>query len=375
MKVLITVPRLAMPGGVANYYRALRSHLDERKVFFEVGALPTESGALARAVRLVRDSWRFHRLLARDAWDLVHINPSMVPGSILRDGLLIAIARAHGRRVLVFFRGWDPACAERIRRRFLGVFRRVYGGATAFVVLATEFRTVLSSLGIDRPTFLSTTVVDEAFVGTGAPAGAARSTVPGRCNVLFLCRLDIDKGLPESIEAFALAKARWPAVTLTVVGDGPDRARAEAVVARLGLQDVRFLGHIAGARKIELFDEADVYLFPTAFFEGMPNSLLEAMASGLPVITRPVGGIRDFFEHERMGFITESRDPRVLAGFLERLIADPALRLRMGAYNREYAVRHFAASVVVQNLLGIYAQVGGQPQPGGCGQSPTMTLE
>jgi glycosyltransferase involved in cell wall biosynthesis len=179
--------------------------------------------------------------------------------------------------------------------------------------------------------------------------------------VLFLCRLDIDKGLPESIEAFARIQARWPSATLTVVGDGPARAPAEALVARLGVRGVRFLGHVDGAPKIGLFREADVYLFPTAFIEGMPNSLLEAMASGLPVITRPMGGIRDFFEDGRMGFLTESRDPTVLAAFLDRLVGDPELRQRMGDYNRQYALRYFAASVVVQKLLGIYAQIGAQP--------------
>jgi glycosyltransferase involved in cell wall biosynthesis len=92
----------------------------------------------------------------------------------------------------------------------------------------------------------------------------------------------------------------------------------------------------------------------------MPNAVLEAMAFGLPVVTRAVGGIRDFFEDGRMGFVTESRDPAVFAGFLARLVADPALRASMGRYNREYARGRFAASVVAARLLEIYAQVGRQ---------------
>jgi glycosyltransferase involved in cell wall biosynthesis len=360
MKVLITVPRLSMPGGVANYYRALRAHLDEDKVFFEVGTHPTETGVLVKAARLVRDTWNFHRALARGDYDLVHVNPSMVSGSMLRDGLLMVIALAHRRPVLVFFRGWDPACAEHIRRRWLGPFRRVYGRAAGFIVLAEEFRRALQGLGMDRPTWVATTVVDQALIRAGEAGDAGRSTGDD-CNVLFLCRLDIDKGLPESIEAFRRCRERHPRMTLTVVGDGPARAPAEALVASRGIGGVGFLGHIDGARKIELFRKADVYLFPTAFIEGMPNSLLEAMAAGLPVITRPVGGIRDFFEHERMGFVTASRDPAVLADFLERLVLDPGLRVAVGAYNRDYARRHFAAPVVAAKLLQVYAAVLQEP--------------
>ncbi len=65
-----------------------------------------------------------------------------------------------------------------------------------------------------------------------------------------------------------------------------------------------------------------MYLFPT-YHEGMPGSVLEAMGYGLPVITRTVGGLPDFFEHEKMGFITESLDASVFADFLEQLVKDP----------------------------------------------------
>jgi glycosyltransferase involved in cell wall biosynthesis len=92
----------------------------------------------------------------------------------------------------------------------------------------------------------------------------------------------------------------------------------------------------------------------------MPNAVLEAMAFGLPVVTRSVGGMKDFFEDGKMGFITESRDPAVFAEFLARLGADSVLRTSMGRYNRAYARGRFAASVVAARLLEIYARVGRQ---------------
>jgi glycosyltransferase involved in cell wall biosynthesis len=89
----------------------------------------------------------------------------------------------------------------------------------------------------------------------------------------------------------------------------------------------------------------------------MPNSVLEAMAHGLPVVTSAVGGIADFFEDGRMGFSTRTVEPTVLAGLIERLIADPGLAARMGQNNRIHAERCFAAPKVAQRLVAIYSRV------------------
>jgi glycosyltransferase involved in cell wall biosynthesis len=117
---------------------------------------------------------------------------------------------------------------------------------------------------------------------------------------------------------------------------------------------VTFPGDLRGDAKRRVFETADVFCFPTSYGEGMPNAVLEAMACGLPVVTRPVGGLADLFEDGRMGFSTTSRDPAVLAGLLARLVQSPARRLEMGAYNRDYAFRRFRASVVAARLAAIY---------------------
>jgi glycosyltransferase involved in cell wall biosynthesis len=173
---------------------------------------------------------------------------------------------------------------------------------------------------------------------------------------LYLARLDTGKGLPEAIEAFAGLQQRYPSVSLTVAGDGPERAAAELDVSRRGLREVRFLGHVSGTAKARAFQQADIYLF-TSLAEGMPNSVLEAMAFGLPIVTRPVGGIRDFFEDGRMGYATDSSDPGDYTELLGRLVSNPELCATMGQYNRAFARQRFAASVVAARLLTIYAQV------------------
>jgi glycosyltransferase involved in cell wall biosynthesis len=361
--VLITTPSLHLPGGVANYYRTLRPQLDPDKVYIEVGSRLGENGVLATLGRFVRDCWKFHRTIRDGGFDLVHINPSLVRRAVVRDGLLLLIAAAHRRPVVVFFRGWDSRFAERIRARYLRLFRAVYGKAAAHVVLAESFRDWLQDAGMTQPVFVATTVVDPSFLaGADDGVGNERATSSG-CHVLYLSRIDYGKGVVEAIRAFQIAQATCPGMSLTIAGDGPDRKAAEVYARLNGIEGVRFVGHVEGPDKSRLLRQADIFLFPTFYAEGMPNAVLEAMASGLPVVTRAVGGLRDFFRDGLMGHITGSTEPAEFARLLCSLVADPARRRAMGRYNRDYARQHFAAPVVAAHLLGIYEQVGRQTTP------------
>ena len=357
VRVLISVPRLDLPGGVANYYRVLRRHLDADKVYFEIGARAGETGVLAAAGRFIADNWRFHRLLANGAFELVHVNPSMNMRCIVRDGVLLLIARAHRVPVLVFFRGWDPAYAARIRECHRRLFGAVYGKAAAMVVLAREFQTTLAGAGLRLPTYFETTLVDDALLALAVGQRTARQA--GTCEILYLGRLDRGKGLIEALESFELVRREWPGATLSIAGDGPERAAGGELVAARGIAGVRFLGHVEGADKARAFRDADIYLF-TSLAEGMPNSVLEAMAFGLPVVTSAVGGLRDFFEDGRMGSLVMEGSAEEYARRLLRLARDPGLRQTMGDYNRGFASRRFFAPVVAGRLLEIYDQVGKQ---------------
>lgn len=357
MKILIAVPCMELPGGVGNYYRTLRPHLDADKVYFEIGTRSGEEAPLARMIRLFADFWQFHRKLSKESWDLVHINPSMAIRAIIRDGVLLLIARAHGRPVLVFFHGWLPACVATIRRRCLGIFRSVYGRAAAFIVLAAEFESTLAEMGLKVPTFIDTTLVDDDLLAAGPTPERPPAVEAGACEILYLGRLDRGKGLPEAIEAFARLREQKPRVRLVIAGDGPERRLAEEMIRSRAISGVRFLGHVDGAEKLAAFRSADIYLF-TSLAEGMPISVLEAMALGLPVVTGAVGGLRDFFESERMGYLVTSGDPDDYARLLGKLAENPGLRRSMGDYNRAFARQRFAASVVAARLREIYEQVG-----------------
>lgn len=359
MGVLLNTVCLDLDGGVAYYYKVVRPFLGEGVEYFTVGARG-EKGIIGVIVRMIKDYLDFFRKLRTGNYDLVHLNPSLGSKAIVRDGIFLLIAKAMGKKVIVFLLGWDKRFERVLRQYFLSLFRMTYFKADAFIVLSSEFRDKLVDMGYQNLVFTETTLVDDAIF-TRADEEIARSRKPsqnGEFNILFLSRIEREKGIYEVIDAFVILKSRHHSATLTITGDGGELSNARAYVISRGIEDVEFTGYIREEAKNIVFGRADVYLFPT-YGEGMPISVLEAMAYGLPVITRPVGGIKDFFEEGEMGYVTESLDPGVFTALLERLIADPGMCRRMGEFNRRYAYDHFRASHVAGRLLKIYGDVIG----------------
>ncbi len=353
MKVVIAVPDFTknVTGGIPNYYRKLRPHMTCDASFFIIGRRAGESVRALSLPRLLHDYWCFFRAVERSACDLVVLNPSLERRSLLREALFLLLAKARGIPAIVFFRGWEPELAARIGKRWRPLFRRVYGTADLVIVLAEEFRKTLRGWGIEAPIVLeSTTVEDEAFAAAGTGKMAAVATEAGACTVLFLSRLLKAKGIYVAIEAHRLARKEQPGITLIIAGDGPELESAQAYVAAERVEGVRFTGFVRGAAREELYRSADIFLLPTQHGEGMPNTVIEAMAYGVPVITRPVGGLNDFFTNGVMGYVTESCEPEVFAKLIGKLASEPDLRRRIGEYNRSYAEQHFRASSVAARL-------------------------
>ena len=355
MRVLVTTPLLTKAGGVAQYLRVVRPHLQGDVEYLTVGARSDHESAPEVVIRMVRDCGRFARAMRRGGYQIVHLNPSLGSKALIRDGLLLLIAKIFRKTVIVFTHGWDHGCEQLIRKHFRTLFGTVYGRADAFIVLGSEFKDRLRVAGYKKTVFVHAAPVDDQLLieAQRKPIRTRAGMDQGRFNILFLARVETSKGIYEALDAYALLKSEHPFVSLTVAGDGWELEAAKRYAVALKLVDVFFLGHVEGSAKFASFRSADAYLFPS-HTEGLPISVLEAMAYGLPIVTCAVGGLRDFFENGSMGFITESHDPHVLSSLLDRLMNEPALCRRIGIFNRRYAAKHFSASRVAAELQSVY---------------------
>ncbi len=150
-----------------------------------------------------------------------------------------------------------------------------------------------------------------------------------RCRLLFVGRFDPEKGVHVLFEALDALMPAYPDLTLTMVGDGQDRAELEAAAARLG-DRIHFTGYLDQAGVAQALADHDVLVLPS-FSEGLPVILMEALASGRPVVTTQVAGVGELVRHGETGLIARPGDVETLRIHLESLIQNPALRAQLGA--------------------------------------------
>ncbi len=187
---------------------------------------------------------------------------------------------------------------------------------------------------------------------------------PGPMQVLCVSTLRRVKGHQYLIEACRLLRERGVEFVCHLVGEGPLRRKVEAQIERAGLRSqIRLHGGLPRLEVIKLMATADVAVIasnPTQAGrqEGIPVTLMEAMACGLPVVATAITGIPELVDSGISGLLVPAGDPTALADALQALGRDPGLREKMGRAGREKVVREFNLQVNVQQLLDLFLAKG-----------------
>lgn len=184
------------------------------------------------------------------------------------------------------------------------------------------------------------------------PPGAAPSDRPP--HIAFVGRLDPVKGADLLLDALAALRASHPGLTATFIGDGPQAAQIRAHARTLGLDDiVAFPGAQAEEAVAHLLQQSDLLVLPS-FAEGLPVVLMEAMATGLPVIASRIAGIPELVRDGENGLLIPAGDTASLIAAIDRLLCDPALRQRMGQAGRATILADFAIDTEARRLARLF---------------------
>ena len=358
--VLLLTPAFTTQGGIVNYFKVLNGKFTIPVEYFTRGARnwPNRDGKLAELKRAFKDLLVFRRKIKTGKFGLVQSSTSLGSFSVIRDAFFLSFAQKTGLKTIAFFRGWDENYERTLTGFKLRLFKRVFFKCDALIVVSQKFKTKLINWGYEGKIHIETTIVDEALLSglkDNYIEKKVRQDASKRIKLLFLARTEIAKGLYETIDAFSiLVKGEPKTYFLTVAGDGAELQNAKEKVEELEIsEDVEFVGYIGGVDKSKTFAESDIYIFPS-YSEGMPNSVLEAMAFGLPIITTPVGGITDFFEDGVTGFLINNNNGTTIASLVERLLLDRDTFNNAIRNNFEFAQRSFLSTVVVKRLENIY---------------------
>lgn len=354
LRVLIVNPDLEALGGVTEYISQLSRHLSVDRTHFAVGKRVGERGKLSMLLRFVRDMVQFGRVLRQTRPDVVHINPSLDWKSVIRDGILSRMAARRGHPVVVFFHGWYEPVADKIERRFLWLFKYLFGRAAGFIVLTSQVEGALRRWGLNQRIQREVTIFDTTLlVGFDLEAQLRKRVADGKWRLLFMGRVVRPKGIFEALATAVLLQQRFPSAELTVAGDGSDLDEAKVFATQHGLTNVRFLGRVSAEERRRLYEDSHALFLPS-HSEGLPVAVVEAMAFGLPVVTRPVGGIPDVLVDGINGALIASLTPEEFAESIVRIANDDRAYTMMAKTNSTFAQSHFQAGPAASRIQQFY---------------------
>jgi glycosyltransferase involved in cell wall biosynthesis len=288
-------------------------------------------GVAAKLTSRFGDIRRVRRRLREDAYDLLVVKTAHDWNTLVRDIALLRAVRGLCPAAVLQFHGSDPAGLASLPRwhPFRIATSRLMDLADGALVLSSEEKRQWEA-AFPRARF---EVVKNPFVPL-PPVETHPNADPDPV-FLFVGRLMAEKGVFETLEAFARLRVSAPA-RLVIAGDGPAADQVRARAESLGLADaVRVTGYLGPEELARAYARADVFVLPTYWKEGCPTAILEAMQAGLPVITTALRGAADYLEEGVHALFVPPRDPAMLVNAMESLRADPSLRRRLGDANRE----------------------------------------
>ena len=313
-------------------------------------------------VREIGVLWRLARLFGREKPALVHgfTIKCAVYGSAA--GRLAAVpARVNAVAGMGYVFSSEDAKARLLRPVVRGMLRLALTGKRARLILQNPD---------DAALFVKAELSDAAHVrlirGSGVDctrfAPGADDAERGEANVLrvlLAARLLWDKGIAEYVEAARALRARGVTAKFLLAGT-PDAGNPAAVpesVLRKWVDEgaLEWLGHVEDMAP--LFRSVDIVVLPSYYREGLPKSLIEAAACGLPLVTCDAPGCREVVTDGVDGLLVPPRDAGALAAAIARLLDDPALRQRLGSAARAKALAEFDERIVIEQTLAVYREL------------------
>jgi phosphatidylinositol alpha-mannosyltransferase len=174
-------------------------------------------------------------------------------------------------------------------------------------------------------------------------------------NILFVGRLEKRKGLGDLLRGYEFMRSRVPQSRLIIVGDGPLRGQVESYISHHRLPNVVMAGFVPDSVKPRYYSSADIFCAPATGAESFGIVLLEAMASGVPVVATEVPGYMSVLEPGRDSLTVRPKGWAELGATLVVLARDAELRARMGAYGHQKA-RRYAWDAVASQVIDVYEE-------------------
>lgn len=309
--------------------------------------------------RTIRQIIFLESLLSEFAPQIVYMAISYKPLGLLRDMIMVYISHWKGARIIIHLHNNDKVFQEAkpfVRCMLKNICHYISYAVVVHDVYKTAFNPFLRA---EKVIAIPNGISDIAKIDW-----KNKNEIPESSNtrILFLSNLQLEKGFLDLIHAIPLIRSRYDRVMFTFAG---------AVLEPLAVQEAKeFLqsnnlvdavdwqGAVVGEAKINLFQQSDVFVFPTYYHaESFGLVILEAMAMGLPIVATDHMAIPEIAVHGVNGIIVPKQDPISLANAVISLLEDEGLRERIGRVNRAEYLEKYTETIFIQRISDIFDKV------------------
>lgn len=343
-KILMVGPDLSLHGGIVSVVQGyLDGGLPEACDGFEYLGSGVGSSKLGKSIAFARALARYERVMP--SYDIVHLHIS-ARGSYKRKSIMARMARKAGKYVILHDHdGEFEKAFEEGGDAYRRDVRKTFDIADRVVVLSEEWRDYFAENVCDSEKIV--------VVHNGVKVPAEPCSPCSHQDILFLGRLDANKSPDVLLRASRQVLERFPGTKVVFGGDG-EVEKYKALAKELSISDrCEFHGWVIGDKREGLFERAAVYCLPSKN-EGLPMSVLEAMAHGIPTVATAVGGVPHVIEDGVSGFLIDVDDEVALSESLASLLAEPELREELGRNGRDKVILKFGLDRTVARVVGIY---------------------
>lgn len=286
----------------------------------------------------------FYKLIMVSSIKIVHVHSSY-KGSFFRKAIILNIAKFFNKKTIFHLHGSEFSIFYKKSPSFIKkMITNTLDKTDLIIVLSEQWKSAILNISTNKnvKVLYNPTVMKEL-----------NAIQPESIKIACMGILCKRKGTYDIIEA---AKYINSDVEINLYGDGNIEEFKKLISDNNLQQKVKIIGWISGKEKDEALKNSAIYILPS-YNEGLPMSILEALAVGLPIISTPVGGISEAVENGVNGFLIQPGDYQSLADKIDLLANDKALRSQMGQESYKIAKEKFDIKIIIKQLQDLYTEL------------------
>jgi glycosyltransferase involved in cell wall biosynthesis len=360
MNVLMGMPNKGLQGGPPGHLPFLVQGLEK----LNINVIQTLYGSRtnvktmgSRVSSVIESIISLRKILSKNDVDIIHLNSAFDLNSLLRDFTTLFFLRPFKAKKYIKFHGSEADLLQTKNWLYKLMIKKMSQWADGFGLLSSEEKNNFIRANFPPKKLFVVKNIIKPNVYLKNPQFRNKYSSEGVPILLFIARLIPSKGLIDTLQAAILLRKSGYIFKLIVLGDGPDKVRAEKIVGESDMTSMVFFeGYITEESTKPFYANCDLLIFPTYHFEGFSMVLFQSVAAGLSIITTKIRAAADYLKEPDNCLWVEPKNPEMLADKIAFILKNQELSGQMSNNNKALS-KIFTEDIVCQEFAEIYANL------------------